>query len=74
MSKYFAVIEDGLVINAIFAETKTIAETVTQKVCVEYDLDSDNTPHIGFGYADGVFEKPYIPTEDVIEEEVPTTE
>lgn len=33
----FAVIEDGKVINIIVADSKTIAEEVTNKTCIEYN-------------------------------------
>lgn len=72
MTKYFAVIEDSIVINTLVADTKQIAENVTGKVCVEYELDSDNTPYIGLSYENGIFEAPYIPPieiEEVTEEE-----
>jgi hypothetical protein len=58
----FAVIENGSVTNTIVADSKAIAEEVTGLTCVEY-ADTD-MPHIGFGYANGVFEQPVIePTE-----------
>ncbi len=34
MSKTFAVIEDGVVVNKIDAESKEIAEEVTLKTCI----------------------------------------
>ena len=73
MSKYFAVIEDGIVINTIVSETKVIAETVTQKECVEFTLGSDNVPFIGLGYEDGVFEAPEPPQDDYVIPESPRT-
>jgi hypothetical protein len=48
----FAVIEGKNVINTILAESKTIAEEVTGKTCVEYTNESAET---GGTYVDGVF-------------------
>jgi hypothetical protein len=42
----FAVIKDGSVINIIIADTKEIAELVTQLTCIEY---TDSKP-AGIGY------------------------
>ena len=59
----FAVIVDNKVFNIIIAESKSIAEEVTGFTCVEY-TDSES-PNIGLGYVNGVFEQPVItePTE-----------
>jgi len=46
---YFAVIEDGVVINTILAETLEIAETVTTKTCVEFEPIAGSAG-IGWGY------------------------
>lgn len=35
----FAVIENGLVINTILAESKKIAEEITEKTCIEYTTE-----------------------------------
>lgn len=53
----FAVIEDTLVINTIVADSKEIAEQVTDKICIEY------TDNVGIGdtYVDGVFIKKVVP-------------
>lgn len=52
----FAVIEDGKVINTIIADSKSIAEEVTGKVCVEYtDL---NPAFVGLSYDGNTFEQP----------------
>jgi hypothetical protein len=53
----FAVIKDNKVENVIVADSKAIAEEVTGLTCIEYTTDT-HTPHIGLGYADGVFEQP----------------
>jgi hypothetical protein len=52
----FAVIENGNVINTIVAESKTLAEEVTGKTCVEYT--SENPARIGLGYDGTTFEQP----------------
>lgn len=36
MEKTFAVIENNLVINVIVAESKEVAELVTNRICIEY--------------------------------------
>lgn len=59
MSKNFAVIIEGIVDNIIVAESKEIAELVTQHTCVEYT--SENAAHIGYGYSNGTFEQPPVP-------------
>jgi len=46
---HFAVIENGVVINTIIAETLEIAETVTNKTCVEFELVAGSAG-IGWGY------------------------
>jgi hypothetical protein len=60
----FAVIKDNKVENVIVADSKTIAEEVTGFTCIQYDTNTE-TPHIGLGYVDGVFEQPepVVPTE-----------
>ena len=52
----FAVIEDGLVTNAIVADTKEIAELVTGLTCVEYT--DDNPAFIGGTYDGETFTPP----------------
>lgn len=55
----FAVIDDGLVVNLIVAESKSIAEQLTNKTCVDYTaLQQGSLPHVGLGYSNGVFEQP----------------
>jgi hypothetical protein len=60
--KNYAVIEDGTVINVIVAESLEIAESVSEKTCVEYEYTKDNTPVIGLGYDGTVFEQ--MPVEE----------
>lgn len=52
----FAVIENGIVLNTILADSKATAEEVTGKTCVEY-TDS-NPAYIGLGYDGTTFEQP----------------
>lgn len=52
----FAVIENETVLNTIVAESKAIAEEVTEKTCVEYT--DKNPAHIGLGYNGTTFEQP----------------
>lgn len=52
----FAEIKNGVVINIIVADTKEIAELVTQSTCAEY-TDS-NPAAIGWNYSDGTFMQP----------------
>lgn len=58
--KNFAIIENGIVENIIIAESKSIAESLTGKTCVEYDENGNNRAHIGLSYNNGVFEQ--LPT------------
>lgn len=50
-----AVIENGIVENIIVCESVRLAETLTNKQCVEYT--NANPAHIGLGYNKGVFEQ-----------------
>ena len=57
----FAIIENGLVVNLILAESKSVAEQITGKTCVDYtNLQNGSLPHVGLGYSNGVFEQPVI--------------
>lgn len=51
--KTFAVIENEIVINTIVADSKEIAEQVTEKNCVEYWQVEP-----GWTYVNGVFAPP----------------
>jgi hypothetical protein len=62
---FFASIKDGIVDNCIVADSLAIAEEITGLVCVEYE--EDVKPHIGYAYADGIFEAPVV----VLEESAP---
>jgi hypothetical protein len=56
--KKFAIIEDEIVVNTIVADSKSIADEVTGKNCVEYtDL---NPAFIGLGYDGSTFEQPAV--------------
>lgn len=48
MSKTFAQIENGIVINVLIAETLEDAQLVTNNSCIEYTLD--NQAAIGWSY------------------------
>lgn len=67
MSKNFAVIENGIVTNIIVADSKEVAEEVTQKQCVEYF--ESNPAVIGLGWDGSTFEQPPI-IEPIISQEV----
>ena len=54
----FAVMNDNTVENIIVADTKEIAEQVTNKTCIEYT--DENPAGIGWTYADGVFTAPVV--------------
>ena len=54
----FAVMNDNTVENIIVADTKEIAEQVTNKTCIEYT--DENPAGIGYTYADGVFTAPVV--------------
>jgi hypothetical protein len=53
----FAVINDGVVVNVIIADSKEVAETVTGLDCVEYET-SPSAPGIGWSYDGSVFTAP----------------
>ena len=57
---YFAVIEEGKVINTIVADSVEIAEQVTGKVCVEYQFEPGG-PQIGWTYNGTEFSQPTPP-------------
>jgi hypothetical protein len=67
MEKHFAVIKEGIVENTIVCEAREIAENVTGRMCIEYDIvlsgETPNAPHIGLGYnaETGEFEQPLVP-------------
>lgn len=61
----FAVIENGMVINTILADSKAVAEEVTGKTCVEYT--EENPACIGLGYDGTTFEQPTPVTEEPTE-------
>ena len=54
----FAIIENNLVENIIVAESKTVAEQITGKTCVQYT--KYNPACIGLGYDGETFEQPPI--------------
>ena len=52
----FAVMSGDIVTNIIVADSKEVAEQVTNQTCIEYT--DENPAVIGLGYVDGVFEQP----------------
>lgn len=54
--KNYAVIEDGIVINLIVADSLELAESLTGQTCIEYEYDLAN-PVIGLGYDGTNFEQ-----------------
>lgn len=65
----FAVIENGIVINKIIADSINDAESVTGKTCVEYT--EDNLAYIGLGYDGTTFEQPvFVTTSSSSDEEI----
>lgn len=65
----FAVINNNIVENVIVADTKEIAELVTNKTCVEYT--ESNPAGIGWTYENGKF---IAPPQPIIEEIIKPTE
>jgi hypothetical protein len=59
----FAVLDNNLVNNVIIADSKEIAEEVTNSTCVEYT--AENPAGIGWTYDGSVFTAPVVeePTE-----------
>jgi hypothetical protein len=51
----FAIVENGVVINTLMADSKAIAEEVTSKTCIEYT--ASNPACIGLGYDGTTFEQ-----------------
>ena len=52
----FAVVENGVVVNIIVAESKAVAEQFTGGTCVKYT--DKNPAFIGLGYDGSTFEQP----------------
>ena len=53
----FAVINNGIVVNVILADSKEIAEDVTGLTCIEYEFEP-GAPGIGWAYNGTVFTAP----------------
>lgn len=74
----FAVLDGENVLNTILAESKTIAEEVTGKTCVEFN--STDRAEIGGTYVSGIFikRKPYpswvLNAENIWESPIPYPE
>jgi len=54
----FAVIKENTVSNTIVADTKEIAEQVTEATCIEYT--NENPVSIGYTWDGSVFTKPTV--------------
>lgn len=57
--KNYAVIEDGIVVNLIVADSLELAESLTGQTCIEYDYDLAS-PFIGLGWDGTDFEQPEV--------------
>jgi hypothetical protein len=68
----FAVVEDGIVLNIIVAESKEIAESLVGKTCIEYT--DENVAFIGLGWDGTRFENPPPPPVPVVEHIDPVDE
>lgn len=53
----YAVIKDGLVTNVIVAESKEIAESITELTCIEVN-NEPGAPGIGWSYDGSSFSAP----------------
>jgi hypothetical protein len=58
--KNFAVIENNIVTNVIFADTQEIAQEVTGLTCIE--LTDGQIVNLKDNYINGVFSKPVVVT------------
>lgn len=61
----FAIVENGIVKNVILADSKKIADKVTEKDCIEYS--DENPAYIGGAFIDGVFFAPVVVDETISE-------
>jgi hypothetical protein len=66
---HFAVVSDGSVINVIVADSREIAEEITNTTCIEYD--GTNPAGIGWTY-DAETQTFSAPTQEPPIEEAPT--
>jgi hypothetical protein len=64
MSKNYAVVENDIVKNVIFADSIEIASEVTGLECIE----TDGSFWIGWSRVDGVWIAPVEPVEEPVEE------
>ena len=66
MSKNFAIVENGIVVNVIIADDEFVVlyqEQNPTHLCVEYvgfDINDENVARIGEHYVDGKFVAPYV--------------
>ena len=68
----FAVVEDGIVLNIIIADSKEIAESLVEKTCIEYT--EDNVAFIGLSWDGTRFENPPPPLPPEVERIDPVEE
>lgn len=54
----FAILSGNQVTNIIVADSKEVAEQITNATCVEYT--DENPAHIGLGYDGTTFEQPAV--------------
>jgi uncharacterized protein YebE (UPF0316 family) len=59
--KNYAVVENGVVVNLVVAESLEVAKSLTGQTCIEYEYDLAN-PVIGLGYDGTDFEQ--VPIEE----------
>lgn len=52
---HYAVISNNIVEDVIVAETQELAESLTGKQCIGYELKDHTSPQPGWTYSDGVF-------------------
>ena len=51
----YAVIQNNKVVDVIVAESKELAESLTNSVCIGYDLADHTSPQPGWDYIDNKF-------------------
>ena len=55
----YAVVENGIVVNLVVADSLEVAESLTGQTCIEYDYDLAN-PVIGLGWDGTEFQQPVV--------------
>jgi hypothetical protein len=56
--KNFAVLDNDIVVNTIVADTKEVAEQITNATCIEYD--KTNLAGIGYKFNGTTFTEPEV--------------